>query len=94
MSDLRDPPGSVSDGRFGLSRRLRTARRTTKDRIAVLDAYIIEEIKRQEEERRRHDEDRPRLEIEIPRPARPSDPPRDDDDEGDDEGSTVIRIDL
>lgn len=66
---------------------------------AVLDAYIIEEIKRREEERRRHDERRPRLEIEIPRPHPKNDEPRDEDagdeDDGDaEEGGVVIRIDL
>ncbi len=63
---------------------------------AVLDAYIIEEIKRQEAERRQREQSRPRLRIEIPRPMiddrdrdrRPSE--RDEEDERD----AVIRIEL
>lgn len=64
----------------------------------MLDAYIIEEIKRQEEERRRNETSRPRLHIEIPRPvpSNEDDPPADEDDHDDEEdvGGTVIRIDL
>ena len=61
----------------------------------MLDAYIIEEIKRQEEERRRRDSDRPRLHIEIPRP--PLEAPvvdRDDEDEPEESDDGIIRIDL
>ncbi|MBI4817504.1 MAG: hypothetical protein HY791_14685 [Deltaproteobacteria bacterium] len=63
----------------------------------MLDAYIIEEIKRQERQRR---DDRPRLEIEIPRPERPRpEAPqreRDDDEESDEDrgDDNVIRIQL
>jgi hypothetical protein len=61
----------------------------------VLDAYIIEEIKRQEEERRRRsDAARPRVTIEIPGHERPA--PREPGPvEGeDDEDAPVIRIEL
>lgn len=67
----------------------------------MLDAYIIEEIKRQEEERRQRDEARPRLRIEIPRPQSDRDDRRAPDDEQDDAPAEerdnrdgVIRIDL
>lgn len=70
----------------------------------MLDAYIIEEIKKRDQDRRRQeDASRPRLEIEID-PRRP--PPRDDrkrpDDgepeeeprEDEDDESDAIRIHL
>jgi hypothetical protein len=70
----------------------------------VLDAYIIEEIKKRDEERRRReDASRPRLQIEIDERRRPNRPPeRDhrerDDDERDDsdagDSPNVIRISL
>jgi len=74
----------------------------TKDKEDVLDAYIIEEIKRQEEERRRRDEGRPRLHIEIPRNVPPprergegeEHEPDDDEDHDEHEDDGVIRIDL
>lgn len=62
----------------------------------MLDAYIIEEIKKREiERRRREEESRPSLEIEVPMPRRPPrpDPTRDEvprEDEREDDGA--IRI--
>lgn len=55
----------------------------------MLDAYIIEEIRKREDERRRREEaDRPRLRIEVPRRSpdrRPTDGPEIDlDDRHDD----------
>lgn len=73
-------------------------------KLAVLDAYIIQEIKKREDERRKNEEaSRPRLHIDIPGwPDRgtdrsvPEDPrtPRSDDEEDDHPSSDVIRIDL
>lgn len=68
----------------------------------MLDAYIIEEIKKREEARRiRDDADRPRLHIEIPgwpRPdtdvERPEDPTTEDHHEDDEPAPDVIHIDL
>lgn len=70
----------------------------------MLDAYIIEEIKKREEERRRKDDAaRPRLRIEVPeRPPRPirrdRDPEHDDehdrDRDRDEREPGVVRIDL
>jgi hypothetical protein len=37
----------------------------------MLDAFIIEEIKRREQERERQDSDRPSIHIPAPEPARP-----------------------
>jgi hypothetical protein len=48
----------------------------------MLDAYVIEEIKRREKERGR--DDRPAIELPLPQPA-PPDEPRSDDDRGGDE---------
>lgn len=36
----------------------------------MLDAFIIEEIKRREQERERHDSDRPSVHIPLPEPGR------------------------
>jgi hypothetical protein len=71
----------------------------------VLDAYIIEEIKKREEERRRREEAaRPRLRIEVPErpmPPRPDaerdpDGERDPDEEEDEDEKErgIVRIDL
>ena len=50
----------------------------------VLDAYIIEEIKRQEDRRRRDEEEgRPRLRIEIPSKRADIEAPDEDVDEDD-----------
>ena len=66
-----------------------------KDKADVLDAYIIDEIKRQDEERRRREDERPRLRIEIPEPAEAPPPTEERPDEGDeDSDDPVIRIDL
>ncbi len=63
----------------------------------MLDAYIIEEIKR-EEQRRRDEAARPRLRIEVPRETPPREPADDDDrpDEDDEEedGPTIVKISL
>ncbi len=48
----------------------------------MLDAYVIEEIKRRERERGR--DDRPGLELPLPAPSTPGrEPDRDKDDRGD-----------
>jgi hypothetical protein len=55
----------------------------------MLDAYVIEEIKRRERDRGR-DDDRPVVELPVP-PASPSRPPqRDEDDGGSDRGVVII----
>lgn len=57
----------------------------------MLDAYIIQEIKK-EESRKREGEERPRLHIEMPLPPWPK---RDEDDPADEEAEdTVIHIDM
>jgi hypothetical protein len=59
--------------------------------VAMLDAYIIEEIKRRDEDRRRREEERrPRLELPLPiyppdEDQRPSKP-----DDGSDRGVVII----
>lgn len=70
----------------------------------MLDAYIIEEIRRKEEEKRQRE--MPRLRIEIPRdprPERPKDqseptqtqvPYFEDEEDGQDEADGVIQIRL
>ena len=61
----------------------------------MLDAYIIDDIKKREDERRRQEElNRPRLHIEIddPRQESPHYPEEDDNDSDNEEG--VVRIDL
>ncbi len=50
----------------------------------MLDAYVIEEIKRRERERGR--DDRPSVELPVPPPP----PPRDGDDRKDDRGVVII----
>jgi hypothetical protein len=52
----------------------------------MLDAYVIEEIKRRERERGR--DDRPAIELPLPPPAQPPDRP--DDDRKDDRGVVII----
>jgi hypothetical protein len=52
----------------------------------MLDAYVIEEIKRRERERGR--EDRPVVELPLPPPAQP--PDRRDDDRNNDRGVVII----
>lgn len=71
-------------------RGLRKPGRVGKIVPVVLDAYIIEEIKREEEARRQGQADsRPRLRIEHERPLPPrDDPSTPDEDEG------PIRIDI
>ncbi len=46
----------------------------------MLDAFIIEEIKRRDRERSR--DDRPVVELPVPQPAPNREPRRDDDDDG------------
>jgi hypothetical protein len=55
----------------------------------MLDAYVIEEIKRRERERER--DDRPAIELPVPPPA-PPDGPRDsgEHDDGGDRGVVII----
>jgi hypothetical protein len=63
----------------------------------VLDAYIISEIKKREEERMRREElNRPRLHIEIEAPRKQSqDEPSDEHDEHDpDDDEGIVRIDM
>ena len=47
----------------------------------MLDAYVIEEIKRRDRERSR--DDRPAVELPLPAPPAPSRDDRDEDDRGD-----------
>ena len=56
----------------------------------MLDAYVIEEIKRRERERGR--DDRPAVELPLPPPAAPSRDGggNDDDDHKDDRGVAII----
>ena len=61
----------------------------------MLDAYIIDDIKKREDERRRQEElNRPRLHIEIddPRQNSPEYPNGENDDSDNEEG--IVRIDL
>lgn len=53
----------------------------------MLDAYVIEEIKRRERERTR--DDRPSVELPIP-PAAPPSPGHADDERKDDRGVVII----
>jgi hypothetical protein len=70
---------------------LHPAPETADGRDAVLDAYIIEEIKRQEEARRRAESDaRPRLQIE----RLPVEPPAPETPAEEDEHDGPIRIDI
>jgi hypothetical protein len=52
----------------------------------MLDAYVIEEIKRRERDRGR--DDRPAVELPLPPPTQPPDRP--DDDRKDDRGVVII----
>jgi hypothetical protein len=54
----------------------------------MLDAYVIEEIKRRDRERSR--DDRPVVELPLPPPAPPSPRVGDDDREDDDRGVVII----
>jgi hypothetical protein len=56
----------------------------------MLDAHIIEEIKRRERERQRQERQRPTLE--IPKPDDDDDPRRSERDER--PGGTIVNIDL
>ena len=61
----------------------------------VLDAYIIDDIKKREDERRRQEDlDRPRLHIEIDDPRRHEEEIRRDDFDEPEEEEGIIRIDL
>jgi hypothetical protein len=53
----------------------------------MLDAYVIEEIKRRERDRR---DDRPVVELPLPPPAAPSPPGGENDDRKDDRGIVII----
>ena len=54
----------------------------------MLDAYVIEEIKRRERERGR--DDRPAIELPVPPPAAPSRDGGDGEDRSDDRGVVII----
>jgi hypothetical protein len=56
-------------------------------RPEMLDAYVIEEIKRRERDKSR--DDRPAIELPVPPPV-PGRPPERDDDEGRDRGVVII----
>jgi hypothetical protein len=56
----------------------------------MLDAFIIEEIKRRERER--NADDRPVVELPLPRPSEPAH--HDDDDPGDRDRGGVVIIDY
>jgi hypothetical protein len=55
--------------------------------VDMLDAYVIEEIKRRDRDRSR--DDRPVVELPLP-PATPPGPGRKDDDREDDRGVVII----
>jgi hypothetical protein len=57
-------------------------------RVEMLDAYVIEEIRRRDRERGR--DDRPVVELPLPPPAAPSSNGGDDDDRGQDRGVVII----
>lgn len=54
----------------------------------MLDAYVIEEIKRREREKGR--DDRPVVELPLPPPTPAPPPGQHDDDRGDDRGVVII----
>lgn len=54
----------------------------------MLDAYVIEEIKRRE--RRRERDDRPHLDLPLPPPEAPARDIGHDEDHGDDRGVVII----
>jgi hypothetical protein len=54
----------------------------------MLDAYVIEEIKRRERHRER--DDRPVVQIPVPPPGPPGRPDEKDDDESRDRGVIII----
>ena len=56
----------------------------------MLDAYVIEEIKRRE--RGQHREERPAIELPVPPPGAPE--PRHGDDPGEDRDRGVVIIDY
>ena len=61
----------------------------------MLDAYIIDDIKKREDERRRREDlNRPRLHIEIDDPRRDYPERHGDESEDPDNDDGVVRIDL
>ena len=54
----------------------------------MLDAYVIEEIKRRERDKRV--DERPVIELPLPAPSPSKAPDRHDDDEGGDHGVVII----
>jgi hypothetical protein len=54
----------------------------------MLDAYVIEEIKRRERERGR--DDRPSIELPLPPPPPPGSPPSREQDDRGDRGVVII----
>ena len=61
----------------------------------MLDAYIINDIKRREEERRRQEDlNRPRLHIEIDDPRRRDEGSRRDEYDEPEEEDAIIKIDF
>ena len=54
----------------------------------MLDAYVIEEIKRRERDKRT--DDRPALDLPLPPPSSGPAPERRDEDEGGDRGVVII----
>jgi hypothetical protein len=54
----------------------------------MLDAYVIEEIKRRERDKGR--DDRPVVELPVPQPAPGRPPDRGDDEDGGDRGVVII----
>ena len=61
----------------------------------MLDAYIINDIKRREEERRRQEDlNRPRLHIEIDDPRRRDEESRRDEYDEPEEEDAIIKIDF
>jgi hypothetical protein len=60
----------------------------------MLDAYIIEEIKRRESERLQQERARPRVEIEAPRDLDDEEDSRSSPDDRPARGNRVVQIDL
>jgi hypothetical protein len=71
-----------------VTRGLRRRRPETRQEDAMLDAYVIEEIKRRERDKRV--DDRPVIELPLPAPAPGRPPERRDDEPGGDRGVVII----
>lgn len=66
----------------------RSGRAMATQETVMLDAYVIEEIKRRERERGR--DDRPAVELPLPAPPAPDAPRNRDEDDRGDRGVVII----